>query len=142
MKPWQFGFFWDVSKGVYAQNIDQFRSYSLDSSIAELVYNKGVSVSEVDLDEQASSSSASSSSASSSSSSSGGFSISIYLKSNSEVFADTYLFPDELDFHLYDERIGDNEAPGIFSVEKVPGQNRVLVSLPSHIPDGVSEFSF
>lgn len=120
------------SPNIYLENLEQFRSSSVDISLINDFYNKGVNVAEIDLDQLDTASSSTSS----------GFSLLIYLNHQANQLGESYSFPEDLDFYVYDEKSDGIETPGMISVQKITGENKVLVNLVQGVPNGTSEFSF
>lgn len=116
----------------FLDNISLFRQSSLDIGLIDFFFNKGANPQYVDLDVVGSSSS----------SSSGGFLLLIALDIGEDDYGDPYKLPEGLEFYFYDEKVDGSVSGGVFSAQKIPDRNEVLVHFSSLTePSGV-EFSF
>lgn len=123
----------DPELALVLDNISLFRAYSLDASLIEEYFNKGVLVDEVDLDAFQSSSS----------SSAGPFSLTILLSRNyTDPIQRSLPFPEDLQFFIYDETVNGSASSGMIHVEKIVGIDGVLVTLNSAVPNGSDEYAF
>lgn len=122
----------DQIGNIFLDNISLFRQSSLDASLIDLVFNKGTNPQFIDLDALNSSSS---------SSSPDEFLLLISLDNGVDDYGDEYELPEDLEFYFYDEKVDDIEHPGIFSAQKIPNKNEVIVHFSDSVPPG-AQFSF